>query len=138
MCVCVRACVHVLRLWLPIEMGRGPGGPRGWEQLAPRASLIVSALPGGAPGTLHLGLDAEERAALQVLPSGWSFWRLLPFGILERNAWKHVWAEGGLLRLCNSCHHCQGGATCSMGGLQSLSPGSYQHNRARHCCVCSK
>lgn len=48
---------------------------------------------------------------------GPAFWLVLlkapalwPFGILEKNPQKHVWAEGGLMGLCNSCHHCQEGA----------------------------
>lgn len=64
--MCVSACVsvHTLRLWLPGEMGRRP---------APQASFIVPALPGGFPGTLHLGLaEMGESSAL-----GPDFWLVL-------------------------------------------------------------
>lgn len=79
------------------------------------------------PGTLHLGLAAGERAVLQVLTSGWSFWRPLPFGVLEKTPRKHVWAHGGLTGLYNSHHHCQGGVHNSVtSGLKSQSTTSYQ------------
>ena len=102
MSVCVS--VHTLRQWLPGGMGRRP---------ALRLPSLFLPYLVGFQGPCIWAWPKWGRAVLQVLTSGWSFWRRLPFGpsasILE-NAWKHVWAEGGLVGLYNSCHHGQGGA----------------------------
>ena len=63
MCVCVCECAHAppVAAW------------RNGEEASPSASFIVPALPGGFPGTLHLGLaEMGESSA-----SGPDFWLVL-------------------------------------------------------------